>query len=249
MKSELIHELAELPADYWWLKGKHELGFDALDRAGCDVHDSILDIGCGGGQWAEGLKHRGFTGVTVVDGSMVALVRARQRGLRAICARVENLPFRKNTFNVVTAMDILEHVDNDSALLLEIHRVLSPSGHLLVHVPAHPFLFSYWDRLHGHFRRYTYAGLKQLMTQSRFKLLYFSYAHAAIFFPAVLVRAWKSGARDNAADSTKSDFMPVGNLLNQFLSWLYRVEIFLSHNLGVPVGLSLITIAEKKENA
>lgn len=236
-----------MPEDYWWLRGKHEIGRHALERAGCGSRARILDIGCGGGQWAGYLKSAGYGNMVVLDGSVIALAEARKRGLTAVCARVEQLPFKHGAFDVVTAMDIIEHVENDAALAMEVRRALARGGAFLIHVPAHPFLFSYWDRLHGHFRRYTRESLQRILVDAHFPPSHISYAHAVAFVPAVLVRKAKSllSPGNDGHGGPSSDFVHVGRVVNTLLTWCYRVELMLSRARLVPFGLSLVTLVKK----
>lgn len=63
------------------------------------------------------------------------------------------------TFDTIVMVNVLEHIEDDTAALAGLHRILRPGGHLLLFVPALPFLFSAFDHAVGHFRRYRQGGL------------------------------------------------------------------------------------------
>lgn len=81
--------------------------------------------------------------------------------VETICGTIDAVPAGE-TFSAVLYIDVLEHIADDGAELHKACNRLEPGGHLIVLVPAHPFLFSEFDRAIGHFRRYDRAGLRSL---------------------------------------------------------------------------------------
>ncbi len=104
---------------------------------------------------APGLRPRlPLTGTVFVDISAPALVRLRDAGATAVLGLVGALPFPDAAFDLVCALDIVEHVDDDDAALAELCRVAAPNACLLVSVPLHSSRWNAFDDFVGHRRRY-----------------------------------------------------------------------------------------------
>jgi SAM-dependent methyltransferase len=89
-----------------------------------------------------------------VDFSPPAVAKLRARGANAVVALVSALPFPDRAFELVCAFDIVEHVDDEDAILSELARVAAPNASLLVSVPLHPEHWTKFDDFVGHRRRY-----------------------------------------------------------------------------------------------
>jgi SAM-dependent methyltransferase len=89
-----------------------------------------------------------------VDFSPPAVAKLRARGASAVVALVSALPFPDRAFELVCAFDIVEHVDDEDAILSELSRVAAPKASLLLSVPLHPGNWTAFDDLVGHRRRY-----------------------------------------------------------------------------------------------
>jgi SAM-dependent methyltransferase len=99
-----------------------------------------------------------------VDISAPALKRLRERGGRATLGEVTALPFADATFDLVCALDIIEHVDDDDTALEEISRVAKPGGILMISTPLHPSRWTPFDDFVGHKRRYEIPTLLQKLS-------------------------------------------------------------------------------------
>lgn len=135
--------------------------------------ERMLDIGCGVGGFLEACEHH-FPCAIGLDIVIEATQECRNKGLHVIIGDSEHLPLRKNSFDVVRAKEILEHLADPTRLLVEARRVLRPGGLLLVHVPSHysmlyPIANFYDD--YTHVRPLTKFGLTRLLTDTGFKVL------------------------------------------------------------------------------
>src|SRR5262245_55093392 len=161
------HErLAEFEEWYWWHRGRRT----AVERlvAGCAPREAlILDVGCGTGATTLGLRR--FGSVVGLDIGSRALEVARSRGLAVARASAARLPARPATFDLVLALDVLEHLDDDVGAAREMLAALRPGGHLLATVPAYPFLWSRHDEALGHRRRYLRAQLVRTLERAGFE--------------------------------------------------------------------------------
>ncbi|KIN62176.1 putative methyltransferase [Sulfitobacter noctilucicola] len=123
----------------------------------------ILEIGCGAGSLLCDLSEQGFTSLGV-DQSPSALALAR-----TLAAENENIEIAATTadaeaesFDYLTAFEVLEHIEDDHAALADWSRYLRPEGTLVFSVPAHPSRWNAADEWAGHFRRYTRDDLHAL---------------------------------------------------------------------------------------
>ena len=148
----------------------------------------ILDIGCGTGAMLDELAP--FGTVVGADFSPEALQFCVTRGVGVDLTRadVRRLPFADASFDVVTAMDIIEHIDDDKAASCEIFRVLKPGGRLYVTVPAFPSLWSEHDEALHHYRRYTVPRLKDLFQRVGLSINKVSYTVTTLFPPIWVYR-------------------------------------------------------------
>jgi SAM-dependent methyltransferase len=104
---------------------------------------------------APGLRPRlPIEGTQFVDISTPALAKLRGVGADTVQGRVSSLPFADGAFDLVCALDIIEHVDDDDLALAEISRVTNRAGTLLVSAPLHQAMWTPFDEFVGHKRRY-----------------------------------------------------------------------------------------------
>jgi len=104
---------------------------------------------------APGLRPRlPILGTQFVDISVPALAQLRGRGAQVVQSRATSLPFADAAFDLVCALDIVEHVEDDDGVLSELSRVVKSDGALLISIPLHPTLWTSFDELVGHKRRY-----------------------------------------------------------------------------------------------
>jgi len=115
---------------------------------------------------APGLRPRlPIRGTQFVDISAPALAKLRDRGAEVAIGQVSSLPFADGTFDLVCALDIIEHVEDDDSALSELARVTRLGGQLLISTPLHPQLWNGFDEFVGHRRRYEPPGLLQMLAR------------------------------------------------------------------------------------
>ncbi len=190
MRPSELAKMFELEDTYWWFVARRELVFLLLRhrfRPPVDRRPVLLDIGCGTGATLGGLA--AFGDVTGVDFSLDALRFCRQRGQRTLVrARGEVLPFAEGAADVITALDLLEHIPDDAAAAKEFARVLRPGGLLIITVPACPMLWSEHDEALDHLRRYRGPELRRLLEQAGLTLERFSPCITFLLLPIAVLR-------------------------------------------------------------
>src|SRR5262245_40410553 len=169
----LYAPLRELERTHWWFRGRRRILLAALERAGVGAGArALLDVGCGAGTNLEFLAER-FPGARAhgidVERAPLRFCRA-DRGLPVAQADAERLPFAAGAFDLVAALDALEHLADDAAGLREIHRVLRPGGALVATVPAFPWLWGSVDDLGHHRRRYRRGELSARVCAAGFEI-------------------------------------------------------------------------------
>jgi SAM-dependent methyltransferase len=102
-----------------------------------------------------------------VDISEPALAKLKARGASVALSQVTALPFASASFDLVCALDIVEHVDDEDGALSEITRVTKPGSVLLLSVPLHPSRWTPFDDFVGHRRRYEPERLAKKLTEHR----------------------------------------------------------------------------------
>jgi SAM-dependent methyltransferase len=158
-----------------------------------------------------------------------------------------SLPFKADAFDLVLALDVIEHLEDDTEALKECQRILRSGGHLVVTVPAFMVLWSPWDEALGHRRRYTAVDLADTATKAGFRIDRLSYMFFFVFPLAVLVRRLKRAVQKDPTRYS-SDFIAIPKLLNELLICVGRVEQWIVARLewNLPLGLSVISVMTKR---
>lgn len=251
VRPDLITNLFEKEATYWWNVSKRELVFSLLEGIGFWAKTNrgfAVDIGCGGGYMVKVLEpHCPTIGVDV---SSDALLLCRTRNLSRLCQvdmATLSLPFKNNSFDLVLALDVIEHIDDDVHALTECRRILRPGGLIIVTVPAFMWLWSPWDEALGHRRRYTAFMLTEAMRRAGLTVHKMTYTFFFVFPIAVLVRGVKRLIQKSASYYS-SDFIPIPGILNRALIQVGRLECWIITKLNwrLPFGLSVISCATKR---
>jgi len=208
-----------------------------------DRQPRLLDLGCGTGLFIrEQSQDKSAFGL---DFSREALEFSRTRGVsRLVCADSQELPFAAESFDIVTAFDLIEHVERDDQLIAEAHRVLRPGGVMLIAVPAHPFLLGGHDDALHHKRRYTWNQFDQLFDPGQWHRRRLTWTFASIFPIALLVRSIRNILP--GADSPTADTNLTPSWMNRALFRWHRLENSWAENHDLPFGLSIFTVREKR---
>src|ERR1041385_4002474 len=180
----------EMEGKHWWFVGRRKIIESFIKRICGDLgkrRPRILDVGCGTGANLQMLANYGVA--EGVDISPEALEFCRARGLSKVrLGPVEALPFADASFDLVTGLDVVEHLDDDVAGLSELRRVLRPGGRALLFVPAFMFLWGVQDDISHHRRRYTRAELTAAIEQAGLSVERLTYANITFFLPTLAGR-------------------------------------------------------------
>lgn len=177
----------ELEERHWWFRGRRAVVRAILDRVRVPAGPRVLDAGCGTGRNLQEYARLGA--VQGVDPSPRAIELCRRRGITDVAvAGLEDLPFDSDSFELVCTTDVLEHVEDDRAALLELRRVTAPGGILLATVPAHRWLWSDADVALGHYRRYTRPELAERVREAGWHPELLTHFNTLLLPPIALAR-------------------------------------------------------------
>lgn len=247
MRTEFYNEYFRIEDRHWWFLGRRRILLRLLDRCLSFPPSSdglrILDVGCGTGTMLHHLERYGS--VQGVDADLNAVRFCHERGVEKVKhAPGEDLPLDEETFDVVTALDVLEHMKDDVAALSEFRRVLRPGGTLVLTVPAYQFLWGAQDEISHHYRRYTRRELTSRLTDAGFSVQRASYFNVLLFPVIAAVRIARRLRR--APVELRSDFeMTRPGRLNGILGWLFGREAELLGRMNLPFGVSIVTVASR----
>ncbi|KAB8187238.1 class I SAM-dependent methyltransferase [Microbispora catharanthi] len=160
MEATDIRRTVELEDRHWWYRERRAMLARELRRLG--PPGRALDIGAAGGGNTRVLVAHGWDALAA-DYSETAVELAVRRGLRAIHADACDLPLPGESFDLVLAFDVLEHIEDDHTAARELVRVLRPGGRALITVPCDMALWSAHDVASFHFRRYAREELTALL--------------------------------------------------------------------------------------
>lgn len=208
----------------------------------------VLEIGCGTGNTLRMLRQTCLGGKVIgmelwFDGLRFA--RERTDAL-LVQADVRHFPFRTK-FDLVGMFDVLEHIPEERETLLAVRQALAPGGKLILTLPAHQFLWSYFDEASQHCRRYSEREIRQRLTEAGFKVEFLSQFMACIL-PLMWMHRKVSGRQNQRADarSLAGKEFRIVPVANGVLSWVLNLEArWLAGAHTLPFGTSLVVIASK----
>lgn len=243
MQQHTYSIMYEVEGSHWWFAGRRRI-IESFLKPICQAtgltRPRILDIGCGTGANLEMLSQ--FGAAEGVDVSIDALEFCRQRGLQNVRqGEAEHLPYEDGSFDLVTALDVVEHLDDDVLGLKEMRRVLRPGGVALMFVPAFMFLWGVQDDVSHHRRRYTRATLQQAVRAAGFEIERFTYANITFLAPILLGRLLM---RATGLRPASENNLTIG-VLNGMLGRILGAESSILRHMNLPLGVSAICVARR----
>lgn len=171
MDEGILVELGDLIARHPWWRARTKLLLHLLRRLGCQASYQVIEVGCGWGGNLAALEKAGYT-VTGLDVSRNALARLDRVDRMLIEADLsQDLPPDAPDYDVVLALDVIEHIDDDRGAVRRLAQLTKPGGHVIISVPALPELFSEFDSVQGHRRRYVPQSLRDATAGSGLQIV------------------------------------------------------------------------------
>jgi SAM-dependent methyltransferase len=241
MERVVFDRMAELDQDHWWFLARRRI-LEALIRRVVRPPEKarVLEVGCGTGHNLAMLGKFGKVEASELDRCARAVARKRL-GRVVRDAKLPDLTmFKRNGYDLIALLDVLEHVPDDLASLRAIHMRLKPGGALLLTVPANAWMWSAHDAAHHHFRRYSKKQLKELFLRSGLEVQLLSYFNSLLFPPIALARIVGKITGKESAD----DKLPAGPV-NWLLDKVFGLEAWLVGRVPMPFGVSLVAVVRR----
>lgn len=240
----LFAELAALEARNFWFRARNRLIAWALHRHFPGFTD-FLEVGCGTGYVLQGVA-------AAFPAARLTATEAQTEGLRFAAERVpraaflqmdaRRMPFDRE-FDVTGAFDVIEHIDDDAAVLGEVHRATRPGGGVLLTVPQHPFLWSEYDVRAHHVRRYTAPELRQKLARAGFEVVRMT-SFVSLLLPLMMLS--RRARRKPSADYDPLAELRISSLANAVLERVLDAErLLIRAGLDLPAGGSLLAVARR----
>ncbi|HVJ80798.1 MAG TPA: class I SAM-dependent methyltransferase [Planctomycetia bacterium] len=246
MNPEEYDRLNEVETNHWFYRGKRDVvRFWLAKCAKLGPQSKLVDVGAGTGLFAAEMSS--ICKVTAVDDHEEAVALAsRRKGPEFVKASFHALPFQDGEFDAATALDVLEHLSNDLASLVELKRVMKPGGTIVVTVPAFMALWSEWDVALHHWRRYRRHQVRKLAEDAGLEIVECRYVNSVLFPPILFyrkARAWlpflfskQSRAEDRIPKPWLNDFLGKTFVKPACWSWFRP-----------PFGVSVLAVLRKPQ--
>lgn len=234
---------AAVEAEHWWFKGRRLLFRRLIGALRATNSWKILDVGTSTGTNLRLLRDMEFDQVIGLDSSESAARYCESKGFGPVrLGDVQDMPFDDDSFDLVLATDIIEHVPDDTQAMRELRRVLKPGGTLLLTVPAFMALWGHNDDTAHHRRRYKGHEVVDLARDCGLEVEKKFYFNFLLFVPIWAVRTFMRAFRSDGGPPENEINSPV---INRVLTFLFSLDVRLAPLLRPPFGVSFLAVARK----
>lgn len=232
--------------NHFWFKYRNNILKDVIDsqfRGKSNL--KILDLGCGEGNTIRSLARFNSDFLIVGCDIFVEGMELSNVNLPLFQGDASDNLFVEEQFDIVLLLDVIEHVPDDQKLLNAAHKLLKKNGLLIVMVPAGLYLWSKFDIISGHFRRYTKKSLLSSINKSSFHVNYITY-FMSLILPVYLARAliYRKKAQTDSNAIQKQN-LRLNSFVNTTLLKICQIESFILRKIRPFLGASLIAIGTK----
>jgi SAM-dependent methyltransferase len=238
MEEQLYRKFYEIEQKHWWFVARQRIVEHIIQRRlGLPDGATVLDVGCGTGAILEVLSRRFEAYGT--DTSALAVELCGKRGLKNVYqCTLDTFPHPDMRFDLITLLDVIEHIEDDAAVLRQVRGYLRPGGSFIITVPAYQWLWTSHDEVNHHKRRYVRSHLKGVLERAGLKVSMISYFNTLLFPAALVERLVKRALRSGDDSALKVPQRPV----NSLLSSLFASERHLLGRIPLPFGLSIVAL-------
>lgn len=165
---------------------------------------------------------------------------------------ITELPFANDSYDLVCAFDVIEHVEEDGKAIAEMIRVCKPGGHIAITVPAYMFLWGSHDLVNHHYRRYTLQQLTRLIHQHQGDIIYKTYFNSILFIPIAafrIVTQLIEKIKGKTSTIAQSDHTILGTngFFNSLLAGIFKIDYYLlKWGIRFPFGVSIMIFFQKQ---
>lgn len=243
MNPTLYQEMARIQQEHWWFKARRQILQNLITSFALPDNARILEIGCGtGGNLAMLAQFGRMYGLELDDYARAHASKVSGLDIKA-GDLPDNIPYDDQQFDAVCLFDVLEHVEDDTAGLLRVARLVKPGGKIFITVPAYQWLYGTHDREHQHFRRYTARGLRLKSEIAGLRVLRLGYFNTLLFPLVALSRGMERwlGSEQSYGASLPPAWLNAMLYRVFCAEWLYlRLVLF-------PFGTSVMGVLERRQ--
>ena len=248
MDQKFYQEYYKLEREGWWFKARLSILENYCQAIITKPDIKILNVGAATGATSEMLSKYGKVTSLEYDKFCCKFLKEKT-GIEAINASLTELPLENNSYDMICAFDVIEHIEDDNKAVEEIYRVLKPKGKYFITVPAFQSLWSNHDLVNHHFRRYKKKLLNKLIENTNLKINHSTYFNFWLFIPIYITRFILNNTpikKDSNSSGSDNEIMQSSNIINEILYRIFHSEKFLLRlNIKFPFGVSILTIGYK----
>lgn len=226
----------------------------AVDSLKCFISNQapiVLDVGCSSGYVLRKIRETFPNGSLIgSDYLLTPLVKLAEQmpDIAVLQFDLRNCPLENNCVDAITALNVLEHIDQDEKALAQIHRILRPGGVAHIEVPAGPHLYDIYDKHLMHHRRYRLGDLTAMTQRVGFRVL--KATHLGFFVYPAFVLIKKRNQRQTWSDQFSNEAHRVKTHIRKsrsstLMRMLTGVESWLSPFTSFPVGIRCVLVLRK----
>ena len=242
MNIKMYRIFFEIQKKHWWFVTKKEIVLDTIERYQTKSNDTkVLDIGCGSGLMLSALQNVGQTFGMDMSDEAISFSKEIFKGKVEKGFLPDKIPYPENFFNLITALYVIEHIDRDICALKALRSRLTKDGKAIITVPAYMFLWSAFDDMNEHKRRYTLTELNTKLVQAGFTVEKITYYNTLLFPIVFVVRMLNNVLKRDGASDVDMPNAP----LNFVLRMIFGMEQYLLRYINLPFGVSILAVVRK----
>lgn len=242
MDAQMYQQMMELQDKHWWFVARRLIIEQVIQTLKLPESAEIFEVGCGTGGNLEMLARYGEVyGMELDETARLFASDFKLGDIQPGCLP-DDIPFPDKTFDLIVLLDVLEHLEDDTASLQALSQKLKPSGWLLITVPAYPWLWTRQDELLHHKRRYLRRNLQQVVGGASYRVHFSSYFNFFLF-PLI------TGGRLllTLLNKNEDELVMPPDRMNQLLTNVFAFERYLIPRLFFPFGVSIMLLAQRNE--
>lgn len=248
MNSKYYFDYYHAERKHWFFRARNAIIMSHIEELIGDRTDlKILNVGVATGHTSELLSRYGTVKSVEYDTECYQFVKETLPELDLIQGSIMELPFEDDSYDLVCAFDVIEHIEDDQTGVNEMKRVCADDGHIVITVPAFMSLWSHHDVINHHFKRYRKNEIKTLISDDQ-NIEYLGYFNFFLFIPVWLFRRLnnffsfhKQKAIDDDTAGSDLDYFNGDGLISKLLYRVLSSELsMIRRRVVLPFGVSVL---------